>query len=62
MHDLKKLSRGEHGKYSSFKFFGITLEFQESANKLYKEVRENRTRKNNAINCLEDMLVHGRVR
>ena len=34
---------------------------QESANKLHKQVRELRTRKDTPVNCLKDMLVHGRV-
>ena len=61
MHGLKRMSE-ENTVIDLDKIFPFLIIFiQESANKLYGEVRENRTRKNNPTNCLKDMLVHGRV-
>ena len=40
----------------------LSEENTESANKLHGQVRENWTRKDSAINCLKDMLIHARVR
>ena len=37
------------------------IHIQESANKIYKQDREHRTRKDTPLHCLKDMLVHARV-
>ena len=37
------------------------IPIQESANKIYKQDREHRTRKDTPLHCLKDMLVHARV-
>ena len=63
MHGLKRMSEENTVsiKFSFFCLFKSCILLKESANKLYGQVRELRTRKNTPNNCLKDMLVHGRV-
>ena len=62
MFGLKRHSEENTVRIGVYLFIALSFKLQESANKVNKKVRELRTRKDDPVHCLKDMLVHARVR
>ena len=62
MFGLKRHSEENTVRIGVYLFISLSFKLQESANKVNKKVRELRTRKDDPVHCLKDMLVHARVR